>query len=1334
MISVLCVDDEKPLCELAKRTLEETGEFTVDTAASAEEALEKVKTTAYDAIVSDYQMPVMDGIVFLKTLRSSNIRTPFILCVDNELKNVIVSAFENGADYYIGKDGEVTLHFAELAHKIRAAVRNRRSQDKYRVYTEHSPVGIFVVDQTGRYIDVNPAACAMLGYNRDELLRLHITDITPSDQKEGEMDRFNSILLKTGRMSIEALLKKKDGVVISVLLDAISLPDNRFMAFCTDISDRKQAEQELSRSNRMLRIALKAAKAGTWDWDLPTGVLTWSPEFFELFGLSPDAPPSFETWLSILHPDDREPAMAKIDQSVREHTPLWNEYRIILPDGTVRWIGVAGSTIYDDTGEPQRMSGVCIDITGNKQAEIALRESEALLKRTGRIARVGGWELDAETLAVSWTEETFHLHEVPVGQTPPLEEAITFFHPDERGRLTDAIRNALENGEGYDMELQFITAQGKHLWTRSIGEPEIIGGKTIRLIGTFQDITERKQAEEALQESEERFRSVFETSPVGIAVINPATQRFTLVNAGFEQITGYTQDELCELTMQDITHPDDIQREKDLLKEYFDSHADVFEMIKRYIRRDGTIRDVQVIGKMVTTQPGKDPVAIANVLDITERLAAENALAESSLQYRMVVENAGEGIVVAQDGLVKFANPRLLKMTGLPLERMVERPFTVFIHPDDRELVSDRYRRRIRGEDVPTFYDFRVLGEDDRITWVQISSVLISWKGRPATLNFLSDITERKEVELQLRAAQEQLEEAHRLAHIGTWKWDIATDKVTWSKELYAIAGRDTTQPAPSYAEHPHLYTPVSWDLLSAADSRALATGEPYNLELELVRPDGSIRGVVAFGGVKRNEQGTITGLHGTLQDVTERRQAVEALRESEERYRGLVDTITSGVAIYDVKGDGGSGKDYIIKSFNRMALDIEGKTPDEVIGKSLLDLRPMIDEYGLIPVFQRVWKSGIPEYYPQKIYIDEKYVNWYENRVFRLQSGEIVAVYNDVTDLKRAEEALRESEERYREFFTTSQDCVFITSPEGHWIDFNETSLELFGYGSREELMAVPLQQLYEQPEDRDMILARIAREGHVREYPVRLRRHDGTLIDTLVTAVPLHDKDGSIKAILGSIRDITDWKRAEEALRKSEQTYRDLVRNISDVLFTINSDGIIPYISPVVCRFGIADRDVQGRPFLDFILPDDYEIVQKAVSDVLSGRDVTVEFRVRNPSGDIFHVRVSARPEWKDGKVTGIAGIMSDITTIKDLERLKVEALQKIEENLVEMAILNDQIRNPLAVIMAAADLAGGDTADDIIRQVQVIDAMINNIDRKWIESEKVREFLKKYYGVGR
>jgi signal transduction histidine kinase len=141
------------------------------------------------------------------------------------------------------------------------------------------------------------------------------------------------------------------------------------------------------------------------------------------------------------------------------------------------------------------------NITARQKAEDALRDSEALLNATGQIARIGGWALDAETLEVTWTEETYCIHEVPPEYHPVLEEAVNFFHPDDRQRISDAIGNALQRGEGYDMELRFITARGNQLWTRSICRPIVVDHKTRRLIGVFQDITGQKKAEDAMRQA-----------------------------------------------------------------------------------------------------------------------------------------------------------------------------------------------------------------------------------------------------------------------------------------------------------------------------------------------------------------------------------------------------------------------------------------------------------------------------------------------------------------------------------------------------------------------------------------------------------------------------------------------------------------------------------------------------------------------------------------------------------------------------------------------------------------------------------------------------------------
>ena len=176
------------------------------------------------------------------------------------------------------------------------------------------------------------------------------------------------------------------------------------------------------------------------------------------------------------------------------------------------------------------------------------------------------------------------------------------------------------------------------------------------------------------------------------------------------------------------------------------------------------------------------------------------------------------------------------------------------------------------------------------------------------------------------------------------------------------------------------------------------------------------------------------------------------------------------------------------------------------------------------------------------------------ENVYFTPQFSSIRIYATDITDRDKTEAALRESEEKYREFFTTSRDSVFITTPMGQWVDFNDTALEMFGYGSREELMALPLPDLYLHPGQRGDLLTRIEREGYVKEFAVQLIKKDGSVIDTLITAVPLQNPDGSIKAFVGSIRDITDQKRAEDALRESERKFRETVKTLDEGYYRLH------------------------------------------------------------------------------------------------------------------------------------------------------------------------------------
>lgn len=180
---------------------------------------------------------------------------------------------------------------------------------------------------------------------------------------------------------------------------------------------------------------------------------------------------------------------------------------------------------------------------------------------------------------------------------------------------------------------------------------------------------------------------------------------------------------------------------------------------------------------------------------------------------------------------------------------------------------------------------------------------------------------------------------------------------------------------------------------------------------LAIRHTSGRITDVHFNATVYKNEAGEIQGVFAAARDITERKREEEALQMSETMFRELYDNMKSGSAIFTVINDGSKGSDYIIKKINSSGLKMEGKALEEVVGKRFIDIRPTIDSYGLIPLMKTVWETGKSAILPTRIYIDEHYTNYYENYIFKLPSGEVVTLYNDVTESKRAEEALRESE-----------------------------------------------------------------------------------------------------------------------------------------------------------------------------------------------------------------------------------------------------------------------------------------------------------------------------------
>ncbi len=271
-----------------------------------------------------------------------------------------------------------------------------------------------------------------------------------------------------------------------------------------DISKRKLAEEALNEAILKQNEAVKAGKVGLWDWDLETNEVHYSAEWKRQIGYAEhEIGNDYQEWEQRVHPDDLAKTLQLVHNSVKtanqDHTV---EFRFRHKDGHYLWVLSHASVLCDETGKPVRMLRSHMDITEQKRTEKALRESEDFLNRTGDMAKVGGWEVDLNTNEDFWTKTTAQIHELPVEYTPKIDEAISYYHPDDQERVRQYVQRAIEFSEPYDYRVRLITARGRVRWVRAIGQPIFESGKCIRLSGTFQDITDRLKLEEQLRQSQ----------------------------------------------------------------------------------------------------------------------------------------------------------------------------------------------------------------------------------------------------------------------------------------------------------------------------------------------------------------------------------------------------------------------------------------------------------------------------------------------------------------------------------------------------------------------------------------------------------------------------------------------------------------------------------------------------------------------------------------------------------------------------------------------------------------------------------------------------------------
>jgi PAS domain S-box-containing protein len=404
----------------------------------------------------------------------------------------------------------------------------------------------------------------------------------------------------------------------------------------------------------------------------------------------------------------------------------------------------------------------------------------------------------------------------------------------------------------------------------------------------------------------------------------------------------------------------------------------------------------------------------------------------------------------------------------------------------------------------------------------------------------VQDITERKRAEDALQRQQAMLGRTEAIAHVGSWEWEVATDTVTWSDEMFRILQRNPADGAPSFAKHALIYPPEDMTRLQQAVMEALSKGVPFELELRTLRPDGEARTCLARGYSRRDSAGMVTHLVGSLQDITDRKRLEIVLEESEKHFRLLSENSSDGVALFE-----NDKVKYVSESY----LKISGYEKQEITNISFEDIFKKIqidDAIRIKKIIENAHFQKLTQFHYQyrMLHKNGTYI-WVEDNInveYDHDGNHLRSIIHsrDITDRKRAEEALRESESRFRKLFELHSAVKLVIDPEaGNIIDANAAAAKFYGW-SVEQLKQMCIQQINTLSPEAIKIEMEQARSSGRIHFEFRHRRADGSIRDVEVFSNVVETMGKEL--LFSIIIDITERKQLEAAHAALETQNRQL------------------------------------------------------------------------------------------------------------------------------------------------------------------------------------------------
>ncbi|HXG66040.1 MAG TPA: PAS domain S-box protein [Blastocatellia bacterium] len=1321
--SILIVSGDLDQLELLRLHLSRAG-FNCHTAGDGAEALEMARRQKPDLVISDVTMSVVDGLELCRRIRADVelSATPVLLisAVGHDEQSA-ATGIETGADDYLTAPYDPLLLIAratrlierklaaealqESANRLRrqnvtlaqmakrlpsadtdlqAAIAEVIERAAYTLEVERVSVWLYEDERTKiRCLDLfdKSAARHSRGYELAKekypgyfrVLEAEPT-ITAHDARTDARTRefTEDYLTPLGITSMLDAPIRVGGEVVGVICHEHVGPARRWtmdeqnfagsmadaISLLMEADQRRRAEKELRESQQQYAELVNSIDGIVWEADARTFRFTFVSEQAErLLGYPLRRwyeEPSF--WQDHIHPDDRDWATNYCLRATAEKQPHQFDYRMIAADGRTVWLrDLVTLTVEND--EPVKLRGIMMDITERKRAEEALRRSEQRFQLAVAAARMGTWEVDLSSRHVEWSDEYGALFGRRREEFPADEAAfMECVHPDDRDLVRRNFGRAIAGDIPYECEFRVIWPDGSVHWHLAMGRAlRDAQGQPVRMLGVGMNITERKRAEEALRRSEQLLQTVLDTLPVGVWTAdkdgnllmgNPAGQEIWggARYVGIEQYgeyKGWWADTGKRIAAREWGMARALTKGETSLNEVIDIEC-----------FDGTRKTILHSAVPIRGEDGGITGAIVVNQDITDRRRAEEEmLREKQFSESMIDSVPGLFYLISPEGKFIRWNRSFEEVSGYSAEEMREKHPLDFFTGAERRLIAERMAEVFEKGVSNAEADF--ISKDGRRTPYYFTGRRILLEGNPYLIGMGIDISDRKRAEEALRDSQKQLQLITDYAPVyiaqcdseGRYQFVNLRYAERFGLKCEDIIGKRI----------PEVLGDQAYQAIKPYVEAALG-GQPVDFEIEVPYQGGGSR-YMHCAYAPDIEGGEVRGLVAAITDITERKRAEEELRESKAQVSNILESITDAFFALN--------RDWQFTYVNPEAERVLRRPRAEMIGKHIWDVFPEVKG----TAFDRMSRRAMAEHVSVEfVEFYEPLDIWFEAHVYPAQDG-LAVYFRDITEQKKADDALRLSEERFRLVSRATNDLIYdwnITANEVLW---NEAIFSAFGYAEDEAGQTIEWWEGRVHPEDRARVndsLNAVLRNGvHSWTDEYRFRRGDGSYATVLDRGFIVRNERGEAARMIGAMTDITERRQAEEALREHEQRLRAIIDNEPECVKIVAANGALLEMNPAgLAMIEAESRDqVIGQNVIQMVHPEDKEAFLALHREVCRGGRGTAQFRIIGLRGSLRWMESHSVPLRDEaGRVTSVLSVTRDITEGKRAE----EALREKDEQL--------------------------------------------------------------------